>query len=143
MYLLDTVTVSELRKGQDRADPGVVEWNATVTADHTHLSVVTLRELRTGALLVDRRDRRSGSVLLRWVDQVAEAYADRLLPIDAAIAEVCAAMHVPDLRPAEDAWIAATASVHGLTVVTRNTTDYAPMDVSVHNPWQRSDDQLS
>ncbi len=136
MYLLDTVTVSELRKGQDRADPGVVEWNGTVSADHTHLSVVTLRELRTGALLVDRRDPHSGSALLRWVDHVAAAYAGRVLPIDAAIAEVCAAIHVPHPKPAEDAWIAATASVHGLTVVTRNTTDFATMDVPVHNPWR-------
>lgn len=136
MYLLDTVAVSELRKGRERADAGLVAWNDGVDVEHTSVSVVTLRELRTGALLVERWDPRAGAALHGWIRHVVEAYGDRLLGIDAAVAEACAALHVPDPRPAEDAWIAATASVHGLTVVTRNTEDFAGTDVAVHNPWR-------
>lgn len=134
-WLLDTAVVSELRKGPERADPGVVRWNDGVVATSTYLSVVTIRELRTGAELVARRDGRAGEHLHTWVDHVVELTGSRLLPIDLDIAEECAALHVPDPLPSEDAWIAATAVVHGLTVVTRNTRDFTRSGVDVVNPW--------
>lgn len=136
MYLLDTVVVSELRKGPNRAASGVVAWNEGVPAEETFLSVVTVRELRTGALLVSRRDPASGAALEEWVDGVVEAYGQRILPVDIAVAEICAGLHVPDPRPAEDAWLAATALVYGLTIVTRNTRDYSGTGAALRNPWR-------
>lgn len=135
MYLLDTVTVSELRKGPDRANNGVRTWNDATPASLTFISVVTLRELRTGALLVVRRDPQSGGHLNRWIDHLTAQYGGRLLPVDEAVAEACAPLHVPDPRPAEDAWLAATALVHGLTLVTRNTVDYEGTGAAQLNPW--------
>lgn len=98
--------------------------------------VVTVLELEWGILLVERRDPRQGAILRRWLeDQVLAPFASRILPIDLAVVRRCAALHVPDLRPERDALIAATALVNGLTVVTRNTSDFAPMSVPVLDPW--------
>ena len=73
---------------------------------------------------------------LTWLEQrVLEPFQGRILPIDTGIARRCAALHVPDPRPERDALIAATALTHGLTVVTRNVADFAPMGVAVLNPW--------
>lgn len=67
--------------------------------------------------------------------KVLQEFAGRILPLDTEIARRCAALHVPDPRPERDAMIAATALVHGMTVITRNTADFAPMGVPLHNPW--------
>ena len=136
MFLLDTVTVSELRKGPTRVDPGVLDWNAQTPASLTFISVVTLRELRTGALRVQRRDPAGGTRLNEWVDGIVAAYDGRLLFLDDAVAEACASLHVPDPRPDEDAWLAATAVVRGLTLVTRNVKDYEGTGATLLNPWR-------
>ena len=67
------------------------------------------------------------------------AFVDRTLPIDAAVSHRCASLHVPDPRPERDAWIAATALVHGMTFVTRNLADFEPLGVPLLNPWNSSD----
>ncbi len=85
---------------------------------------------------MERRDIIQGAILRRWFEQeVLARLAPRILPVDIAIARRCAALHVPDPRPERDALIAATALVHGLTVVTRNTADFEPMGVKLFNPW--------
>ena len=66
---------------------------------------------------------------------IAEFHA-RFVPVDLDIARICGGLHVPDPRPERDAWIAATALAHGLTVVTRNVSDFAPMGVKIVNPWE-------
>ena len=89
-----------------------------------------------GIILVERRDERQGAVLRSWLEErVLVQYADRLLPVDLAVARRAAALHVPDPRPERDALIAATALVHGLVVVTRNVSDFAPTGVEVLDPW--------
>jgi toxin FitB len=135
MYLLDTDVVSQLRR-PERADRRLLAWAQTSAVDEQFLSSITIHELELGIRLIERRDDEQGIRLRRWLEAVVLAtFADRVLPIDTAVARRCAALHVPDPRPARDAFIAATALVHGLTVVTRNVRDFAPMGVEIIDPW--------
>lgn len=140
MYLLDTTVVSELRKAPSgRADARVLGWAATVPAAALYLSVVTVLELELGILLLGRRDAAQAEVLRRWMDgHVLPAFAGRVLPVDLPVALRCAALHVPDPRAERDALIAATALVRGMSVVTRNSTDFAGTGVALVDPWQFS-----
>ncbi|MGH9616769.1 MAG: type II toxin-antitoxin system VapC family toxin [Acidobacteriaceae bacterium] len=136
MYLLDTNVVSELRKAK-KADRHVRAWARTVPATSLYLSAISVLELETGILLIERRDRKQGAMLRHWMEShVLPTFAGRILAIDAAVAQRCAALHVPDPRSDRDALIAATALVHSMTVVTRNVGDFEPTGVSVLNPWQ-------
>jgi predicted nucleic acid-binding protein len=99
-------------------------------------SVVTILELETGALRALRQDRVKGTMLRTWIDErVLPRFEDRIVPIDTAVALKCAALHVPDPRSDRDAYIAATALVHDLTVVTRNTQDFQRTGVKLFDPW--------
>jgi len=135
MFLLDTNVVSELRRPA-RANPGLIAWaNGTVPTD-LFLSAITLFEIELGAALIGRRDAAQGLALRNWIDlQVMRAFHGRILPVDAEVARRCATLHAPDPRPQGDSLIAATALVHGLTVVTRNIRDFEPMGVPLLNPW--------
>jgi len=134
-WLLDTVTVSGLRRA--RTDPQLFNWAIAHDPATTALSVITIFELRRGALLKSRTDPRQGERLRAWLDDdVLPTYRGQLLPVDLAVAERAAALHVPDPRPRYDSLIAATALVHDLTVVTRDVEDFEPMGVRVLNPWQ-------
>lgn len=135
MFLLDTNVVSELRKGS-KADHVVRTWAASVPARSLYLSVISVLELEIGILLIERRDRKQGSILRTWMDtHVLPAFADRILPIDTAVAQRCATLHIPNPQSDRDSLIAATALVHGLTVTTRNMGHFQPTGVSVLNPW--------
>ena len=135
MFLLDTNVVSELRR-PERANAHVRAWAAETPAEFHAISVVTVQELERGTLLMERRDVKQGVILRRWLEyEVLTRLAARILPIDIAVARRCATLHVPDPRPERDALIAATALVHGFTVVTHNTSDFEPMGVAVLNPW--------
>lgn len=138
MYLLDTNVVSELRKVKTRkAHPKVVAWNAKVAPSETFVSVMTVLELELGILRLEGRDPVQGSTMRGWMErQVLPAFAGRVLPIDTAVAQRCASLHVPDPRPERDAFIAATALVHGMTVVTRNARDFQATGVTTLNPWE-------
>jgi predicted nucleic acid-binding protein len=137
MILLDTNVVSELRRARSgRADRNVLAWADGVDAASLHLSVVSVLELETGVLQIERRDKAQGAVLRGWLErQVLPAFSGRILPVDVAVARRCAALHVPDSRSERDALIAATALVHGLTVATRNVADFAATGVALTNPW--------
>ena len=134
MYLLDTNVISELRKPQ--ADAKVVAWAKSIIASRLFISVITLKELETGVLRMERRDPAQGKVLRTWLKRhVMPAFDARILPVDAAVALRCANLHVSDKANESDALIAATALVHGLTVVTRNINDFKSSGVAVINPW--------
>lgn len=139
MHLLDTNVVSELRKLRSgRADREVNLWASSAPVGGFFISAITLMELETGVLLVARRDAAQGTLLRAWMnEQVIPGFAGRVLPVDDAVALRCAALHVPDPRPERDALIAATALVHGMTVVTRNVADFLPMGVPLFNPWTK------
>jgi predicted nucleic acid-binding protein len=135
MYLIDTNVWSELRN-RGRANNNVRQWAQTANEAELYLSVVTVFELERGVLLMERRDPQQGARLRDWLQRhVLEPFDRQVLPIDGAVARRCAALHVPDPRPERDALIAATALTHGLTVVTRNTSDFEPMGVALLNPW--------
>lgn len=138
MYLLDTNVVSELRKAKsDKADKNVVSWANSVPATSLFLSVISILEIETGLLLVERRDPLQGAVLRSWLNaHVLPAFSERILVVDTAVALCCAKLHVPDPRSDRDAIIAATALVHGMTVVTRNIDDFKPTGVDILNPWE-------
>ncbi len=138
MFLLDTNVVSELRKARaGKADRNVAAWAARVPAVSLFLSAITIQELEIGTLLAERRDPAQGAILRTWLDgHVLPAFAERILPVETAVARRSAALHVPDPRPIRDALIAATALVHELTVVTRNTTDFEPTGARVFDPWR-------
>lgn len=137
MYLLDTNVVAELRKARSgKADHNVVRWADSVDAAELFISTITVQELETGVRLAERRDAPRGAVLRTWLDQhVLPAFAERILPVDTAVALRAGLLHVPDPRPVSDALIAATALVHRMTVVTRNVADFGPTGVETLNPW--------
>lgn len=141
MYLLDTNVVSESRKlATGRADPNVVAWMSATGPALTYLSAITLFELEHGVLLMERRDHAQGAMLRRWlVETVHPAFEGRMLAMSAEVATQCARLHVPDQRSERDAWIAATALVHDMTVVTRNVNDFVGTGVSLINPWDGPD----
>jgi len=138
MYLLDTDVVAELRKVRlGKADPNVAVWSATAPVGTLYLSAVTILELETGVVGMERRDAAQGRVLRAWLeDHVLPAFDGRVLPIDTAVARRCAPLHVPNPLAEFDALIAATALVHSMTVVTRNVADFVATGVALLNPWQ-------
>ncbi len=138
MYLLDTNVVSELRKAKTgKIDKNIMAWADSVSAQSLFLSAITIMELETGVLLIERRDPTQGAILRSWLDtHVLPAFKDRILPVDTAVAQCCAKLHVPDPRSDRDALIAATAFVHGMTVVTRNVDDFVATKVDILNPWK-------
>jgi toxin FitB len=135
MFLLDTNVISELRR-RDRADRQVLQWASTVGKPLQFISAVTIMELEAGALSLRRKEMAQGDVLWSWIRHtVLPEFAGRVLPFGIQTSLLCAPFHVPDRRPERDAMIAATALQHQLTVVTRNTRDFAPMGVPILNPW--------
>lgn len=137
MFVLDTNVVSELRKIRlGRADKNVAQWADGVDASSLYLSIITLHELEVGVLLAERRDPAQGIVLRTWLNNyVLPAFEGRILPVDLPVAKRSAALHLPNPRPILDSLIAATALVHGMTIVTRNVADFESTGVSVVNPW--------
>jgi predicted nucleic acid-binding protein len=137
-YLLDTNVVSELRKiGDDKADANVVAWIEAEDAARFFISAITIFEMERGVLAIQRRDATQGARLRAWLDNhVRPEFAGRILPVDDEVATRCAHLHVPDRRNEVDALIAATALVHGLTVVTRNVRDFEGTGVVVVDPSQ-------
>jgi predicted nucleic acid-binding protein len=138
MYLLDTDVVSELRKVKARkAHPKVAAWSEAVAPNETFLSAISILELERGVLRIERRDAAQGAVMRAWMDgHVLPTFAGRVLAIDTGVARRCAKLHIPDPRPERDALIAATALIHGMTVVSRNVDDFEPTGVAILNPWE-------
>ena len=139
MFLLDTNVLSELRRA-GRGDARVRDWARGTQAGLFWVSAISVLEIELGILLVERRDPAQGVQLRTWLErQVLPGFEGRILPVDTLVARQCAALHVPDLRSDRDALIAATALVHGLTVVTRNVSDFKPTGVALLNPWVGAD----
>jgi toxin FitB len=136
MFLFDTNVISELRR-PDKADRNVSAWANSLPAAAVFISAVSILEIERGALMIARKDAAQGALLRAWIDQqILARFEGRILPVDTAVAQRCARFHIPDPRSERDALIAATALVHGLTLVTRNVGDFQPTGVALVNPWE-------
>ena len=138
MFLLDTNVVSELRKAKSgKANANVIAWAGSVNTGSLFISAITVLEIEMGIIQILMRDAAKGAVLRTWLNtHVLPAFANRILPVDTAVALACARLHVPDRRSERDALIAATAQVHGMAVVTRNIADFQAVGVQLINPWE-------
>ncbi|MGC2775141.1 MAG: type II toxin-antitoxin system VapC family toxin [Bradyrhizobium sp.] len=135
MFLLDTNVVSELRR-PDRTDRNVRAWAQNAPISRFFLSAISMLEIELGVRRIARKDGAQGTILRQWLEgQILPQFDGRILAIDTPVALRCAELHVPDPRPERDALFAATALVHGLTVVTRNIDDFKAMGVVLINPW--------
>lgn len=132
-YLLDTNVLSETRK--KRADAGVMAFLEAADSASLYLSVLTIGELRKGVAGKRRTDAAAAKSLAGWVEGLEFGFADRILGIDAATARMWGEWSGDRPRPVVDTLLAATAVLHELTFVTRNTRDVQGIQVRVHNPW--------
>lgn len=133
-YLLDTNVLSETRK--PRPDPGAVAWLRSKERAALHISVLTLGEITRGSSAIARRDPVAGASLVNWLEGLRLLYMDRVVPVDAPIAEAWGRMSADRPRPIVDTLLAATALVHDMTLVTRNLRDFADTGVTLLNPWE-------
>lgn len=136
-FVLDTNVVSALRvRGRN---PRVERWAASIPVADQFVSATTMAEIERGVVAKERSDPRQGEILRRWFeDRVLPAFADRVLPFGLAAARILATYRVPEHAPLDDALIAAVAQAAGMTVVTRNTRHFEPLDVACLNPWEQS-----
>lgn len=132
-YLLDTNVVSELRR--KTPSPTVLAWFRRADPDDLHISVLTLGEIAKAAEGLSRRDPPAGRVLLKWLEGLRKHYVDRLVGIDAEVAEEWGRLTARRPLPVIDALLAATALAHGMTFVTRNIRDVADVGIAAINPW--------
>lgn len=133
-YLIDTNIISEVHKGE-RCNTAVAAWWASVGEHELWLSALILGEIRKGVELARRSDPAKAAALEAWLEAVVAGFGDRVLGIDTPVAEEWGRMNA--IRPVSviDALLAATAKVHGLTLVTRNEADVAGLGVEVLNPF--------
>jgi hypothetical protein len=132
-FLLDTNVVSEVRRKQP--DPLVLSWLENVDPGALHISVLTLGEIAKGAAKRAARERLQADALDRWLQSIRLHYADRVVGIDATIAERWGRLTAVRTLPVIDGLLAATALVHNMTLVTRNVRDMADTGVAIHDPW--------
>jgi predicted nucleic acid-binding protein len=132
-FLLDTNVVSELRKAKPAGS--VRSWVSSVRDTELYLSVLVVGELRQGIELLRRRDENRAASLDNWLSSIEHAYRERILPVSVQVAKEWGKINVPNRMPAIDGLLAATAKVHGLTLVTRNTGDVRRTGIAVLNPF--------
>jgi hypothetical protein len=133
-YLIDTNIISELRKG-DRCDPAVAAWWAKVDENELWTSALVLGEIRRGIELARRHDPQKAKVLESWLEEVIYGFGDRILDVDAQVADEWGRMNAIRPLPVIDALIAATARANSLTFVTRNVSDVQGVGVDLLNPF--------
>ena len=133
-FLLDTNVISKIRK-RDRAHPNVIRWVARTAVEEIGTSVLVLAEIRRGIELKRRGDPEQAKSLDRWFSQMRARLGDRILPIDEPVAEAWTLLGIPNPLLLVDGLLAATAKVHGLTLVTRNVADIATAGVSLLDPF--------
>jgi len=139
MFVLDTNVVSELRKVRaGKGDDKVGKWSDSVDPAALYISAITILELEVGILRLERNDRPRAQTLRTWLtNYVLVAFDRRILPVDTEVGLQAAKLQVPNSRPVYDGVIAATALVHGMTMVTRKVADFASSGLAFLNPWNQ------
>jgi predicted nucleic acid-binding protein len=132
-FLLDTNVLAELRKPRPKAP--VAAWFDSVDGEQLYLSVLVVGEIQQGVARLRRRDPRQAAVFDAWLGRLRQEFTDRLLPVDEQVALEWGTLNAGDPLPAVDGLLAATAKVHGLTVVTRNVADFTRVGVPVLDPF--------
>ena len=132
--LLDTNVMSELKRGRNAA-PHVIAWFTILPPQNVFTSVIVLGEIRRGIELIARRDKPQSDVLERWYASVRERLGARVLAVDEPVMTLWARISVPNMLPAYDGLIAATALVHDLIIASRNAGDFRRVGAKVINPW--------
>lgn len=132
--LVDTNVISELRK-RDKANRGVRQWFESVKDEQLFLSVLVVGELRQGVETIRRRDPVAAERLDAWLRVLVADFGDSILPVDFEVASMWGRLNVPNPLPSVDGLLAATALVHGLTLVTRNVKDVASTGARLLNPF--------
>lgn len=132
-WLVDTSVLSDLRK-RDRAPVGVRRWFDSADDASLYTSVLVLGEVRRGIESIRRRDASGAMALEQWLARVTTSFSERILPVDARVADLWGTLNVPDPVPAIDGLLAATALVHDLVLVTRNPRDVARTGVRLLDP---------
>jgi toxin FitB len=133
-YLLDTNVISEARKPS--GNPRVRSWLGRQRGTDLYLSVLVLGEIRQGIERLRRRDAMQAEVYEVWLSTLRRDYADRILQVTDEVAEAWGRLNVPEPLPVVDGLMAATAKVHHLTFVTRNTRDVVRAEVDLFNPFE-------
>jgi hypothetical protein len=133
-YLLDTNIISELRK-RERCNANVARWYSAVGEDDAFLSVLVLGEIRRGIEQI-RRDAAQARALDRWLGELKDVFSDRVLSVDQSIAEEWGRMTALHPASAVDGLLAATARVHGMTLVTRNVAHVSNLGAQILNPFE-------
>lgn len=133
-YLLDTNVVSEVRRRTGAQQ--VTAWLSSVPAEELFLSVLVLGEIRRGIERLRGRDPAQAAVFERWIDELRRRFSDRIVAVDAAVAEEWGRINAAAPVPVEDGLMAATANVHGMVFVTRNVADVARTGVRLLDPWE-------
>jgi toxin FitB len=133
-YLIDTSIISEIRKG-DRCDPNIASWYETIEDASLYLSVLAIGEIRKAVERVRPEDSTRARAIENWLKAVDKAYGERILPVDRAVADEWGRLNAVRPLPVIDGLLAATAKVHRMTLVTRNTTDMADSGVHILNPF--------
>jgi len=133
-YLLDTNVVTEIRKRS--ANVNVVAWVNSVPEHSLFLSVLVVGEIRQGIERLQRRDPAQAAVFRDWLTTLLSTYKDRIVAVTVEIADEWGRLNAPDPLPIIDGLLAATAKVHGWTLVTRNTADVTRTGVALLNPFQ-------
>ncbi len=133
MYLIDTVVLSELRKPQ--RDAGLSSWVERQRTTDLFVSVITIGEIERGIVRQRARDLDFAAALAAWLDRVLALYGERILPFDLQVARRWGQLSAALGNDSADLMISATALEHGLTVVTRNVSDFEPTGVATLNPF--------
>jgi toxin FitB len=133
-YLIDTNVISEIRKGA-RCDANVAHWYSGIDGTCLYLSVIVLGEIRMGVEKARRRDPAHARALEKWLLEIDKVFGDRVLSMDRAVADEWGRLSAIRTLPAVDAILAATAKIHSMTFVTRDSFDTTDLDVRVLNPF--------